>query len=349
MRFSFSSEQRLFQESFHEFLAKECTSERITSLWQTETGRSPALWSQLAELGVLGLLVPERFGGMGLCEVDLVLLLEESGRAALPEPLVETAAVAVPALAELEDETLAGHWLPRAAAGDAVLTVASPVNPFVTDAHLADLLLLVHEGELHAVERANTKLTHQPTGDGSTRLFRVDWEPTSASCVARGADARAALDRALDRGALGCAAQLVGVAQTLVDKAVAYAKEREQFGVPIGSFQAVKHPLASVQVAIEFARPVVYRAAYSVAHAAATRSVDVSQAKHMATRAALQAAKTSLQVHGAIGYTFEQDVHVWMKRAWTLADAWGTDAFHRRRAADAVIDGAHPYGPRGPA
>ena len=349
MRFAFSSEQRGFQQSFRELLARECTSEQITSLWRTETGRSPALWSQLAELGVLGLRVPERFGGLGLSEIELVLLLEEAGRAALPEPLLETAAVAVPLLAELEDETLADPWLARAAAGDAVLTVASPVNPFVHDAHIADLLLLAHEGNLHAVERADAKLTHQPTGDGSTRLYRVDWEPASARCVARGADARAALERALDRGALGCAAQLVGVAQTLVDKAVAYAKEREQFGVPIGSFQAVKHPLASVQVAIEFARPVVYRAACSIAQKSATRSVDVSQAKHMATRAALQAARTCLQVHGAIGYTFEQDVHVWMKRAWTLADAWGTDAYHRRRVADAVIDGAHPIGPRGPA
>jgi alkylation response protein AidB-like acyl-CoA dehydrogenase len=160
--------------------------------------------------------------------------------------------------------------------------------------------------------------------------------------VAAGEPARRLLDAALDRGALAVSAQLLGIAQRLVDEAVAYARKREQFGQAIGSFQAIKHMLASVQVKIEFARPLVYRAAVSVARSVPTRAVDVSQAKSAAGDAALLAARTALQVHGAIGYTWEVDLHLWMKRAWALEGAWGSRLWHRRRIASAVLDGDGP-------
>ncbi len=127
-----------------------------------------------------------------------------------------------------------------------------------------------------------------------------------------------------------------------IDMAVRYACQRKQFGVPIGSFQAVKHMLADLQVRLEYARPVVYRAAHSVARAARCRSVDVSMAKAAASEAAVKAARAALQVHGAIGYTWEQDLHVWMRRAWSLELAWGSGAWHRARVAEAVLDGAVP-------
>ncbi len=127
-----------------------------------------------------------------------------------------------------------------------------------------------------------------------------------------------------------------------MELAVAYAIERHQFGAPIGSFQAVKHMLADVQVAIEYARPTVYRAAHSIATGAPARSVDVSMAKVAACEAAEKAARVALQVHGAIGYTWEQDVHVWMRRAGSLALAWGSSAWHAERVAAAVLDRAAP-------
>jgi alkylation response protein AidB-like acyl-CoA dehydrogenase len=339
VRFAFTSEQRMFQESFREFLQSECPPDSLCALWESDTGRSPERWQKLAELGVLGVLAPEDTGGLGLSEVDLVLLLEEAGAVALPEPLVETAAVAVPLLRELDAPELAEKWLRAAAAGEAVLTVGHPDLRCVADAHVADLLLLPHSGALHAVPRRETELTHQPTSDGTTRWHRVDWSPGADTRVAQGDAARALLDAAFDRGALGYAAQQLGVAQKLVTLAVDYAKERQQFGKPIGSFQAVKHALANVQVRIEFARPVVYRAAYSVAQGGAQRSAEVSQAKVAASDAALLAARASLQVHGAIGYTFEQDVHLWMKRAWTLDSFWGTNAAHRTRVRAALLSG----------
>ena len=139
---------------------------------------------------------------------------------------------------------------------------------------------------------------------------------------------------AFDRGALAVAAQLLGVTEQLIEIAADYACEREQFGRPIGSFQAIKHHLANVLLALEFARPVTYRAAYSVAHDHPDRSIHVSMAKSFASDAATLAARTALQVHGAIGYTWEHDLHLWMKRAWALAAAWG-DASVASRAGRA--------------
>lgn len=340
MQFQFTEDQRGFQDSVRKFLDKACTPAHIRALWQTESGRSPELWSKLAEIGVLGLLVPEAYGGLGSSEVDLVLLLEEAGRAALPEPVTETAAVGVPLLAGLKRKKLGEQWLPKVAAGEAILTVGHEVNPFVADAHVTHLLLLPRGNEIHAVPRDQVTLEHQPCNDPSRRLFRVDWKPSGETCAARGEEGRRLLAAALDRATLACAAQQLGIGQQLVDMAVRYATERAQFGKPIGSFQAIKHLLANVAVRIEFARPVVYRAAFSVAHDAATRAVDVSQAKLAASEAAVLAAKTALQVHGAIGYTWEQDLQIWMKRAWALDIAWGTGAWHRARVAAAVLDGA---------
>jgi len=340
MQFSFSDEQRTFQASVRTFLERECTPHHVRALWDTDTGRSPERWARLAELGLLGALVPERLGGLGMDETDLVLLLEETGRAALPEPVVDTAAVGVPLLAGLESSALADGWLGRVAEGSAIIAVGHDANEFVADAHVADLLLMQHRDELHAVPRARVEVERQPANDPSRRLFRVTWSPASETRVARGHEGARLLSDALDRGALGAAAQLLGVGQQLVDLAVRYATQREQFGRPIGSFQAVKHMLANVAVRLEFARPVVYRAAVSVACDVATRAVDVSHAKVAAAEAAAQAARVALQVHGAMGYTWEVDLHIWMKRAWALALAWGSTAWHRDRVAQVVLDGA---------
>ncbi|MBI4517098.1 MAG: acyl-CoA/acyl-ACP dehydrogenase [Deltaproteobacteria bacterium] len=339
MEFRFTEDQLTFHASLRKALEKECTVAHLRALWATETGRSPERWAKLAELGLLGLLVPGEHGGLGMNEVDLVLLLEETGRVALPEPVIETAAVGAPLLAATK---LAEEWLPKVAVGEAIVTFGHPLNPFVTDAHVADLLLLPHGDELHAVPRVQVALQHEPCSDASRRLFRVNWTPKAATRVAQGTDAQRLLAAALDRAALACAAQQLGIGQQMLDLGVRYATERQQFGKPIGSFQAVKHLLANVAVRIEFARPVVYRAAFSVAHETAARAVDVSHAKVAASEAAVLAAKTVHQVHGAMGYTWECDLHIWMKRAWALEAAWGTSAWHRARVAAAVIDGRGP-------
>jgi len=342
MDFTFSEDQRMFRDSLRDFLSKECTPERIRASWETETGRSPELWAKLAELGLLGLTVPEEHGGMGMNEVDLVLPLEEAGRAALPEPVAETVAVGVPLLRSLGSKQLEEQWLPKVAAGEAILTVGLSLDPTVADAHVANLLLLQHDGEIHAVPRESVKLERQPCSDPSRRLFRVAWQPGAGTRVAGGDEASRSIDAALDRGAFACAALQLGIAQRMIHIAVDYAKEREQFGKPIGSFQAIKHMLASAQVRVEFARPVVYRAAFGIAAGSPTRAVEVSHAKAAACDAAVLAAKTALQVHGAIGYTWECDLQIWMKRAWALDMAWGTGSFHRDRVGEALLDEDNP-------
>jgi alkylation response protein AidB-like acyl-CoA dehydrogenase len=345
MDFRHGEDPLLFQETVRDFLAKECTPEAVRAIWEAKTGRSPALWKKLAEIGVAGLLAPEAQGGMGFDETTLVLLLEEAGRAALPEPVIGTAAVAVPLLRELGG-ALASEWLPRIAAGEAIVAVGHPVSPFVEDAHVADLLLLPHgEDELHALRRAEVAITEQPANDPARRIASVAFAPSAATRVAEGERARALLAAALDRGALACAAEALGVCDRLITLAVAYTAQRKQFGKPIGSFQAVKHMLANVKVKLEYARPVVWRAAWSVARGSSQRGVHVSMAKLAACEAAALGVRNTLQAHGAIGYTWEQDLHLWMRRAWSLDQSWGRSSFHLGRVRNAVLGGGLPIGP----
>jgi alkylation response protein AidB-like acyl-CoA dehydrogenase len=311
VQFAFTDEQLAMREAVRDFFERECPPKVVRDAWTNDTGRS-GLWSRLGELGVLGVLAPEAHGGLGGDFLDLVLLLEEAGRAALPEPLVEHAAVAVPVLEHPD----------AAAAGAATVTVRLPASGLVPYADSADLVLL-DDGT--PVPPEELGLQPQPSVDGSRRLFSI----RRPHCDTE--------KRAFDRGALGTAGVLLGLAQHMLDLSVAYAKERHQFGVPIGSFQAIKHKLADVRLALEFAQPVVYRAAYSVARDDSDQSVHVSMAKAYVSEAALLSARHALQVHGAIGYSFEHDLHLWMKRAWSLAAAWGDAAWHRARVGRAIL------------
>ena len=341
MRFTFTEEQLLFQQTVRELLAKAFPAEELRTAWIDATGRSRRRWAQLASLGVIGMLVPTDSGGLGMDEVDLVLPLEETGRAAVPEPIVETAAVATRLLSELAPSQVQARWLPAIAAGDAWIAVGlDGSGPYVADAHIADLLLLQRGDTLHAVLPGDVDLVAQPSVDKATRIFTVDWTATPATKLAGGRAAEAAMAAGFDRAAFGVAAQLLGVTDRMIELAADHAREREQFGQPIGSFQAVKHLLADALLKLDFARPVVYRAAWSVAHQPsdpAIRSRDASMAKAYASEAAVVAARVALQVHGAIGYTWEHDLHLWMKRAWTLAGAWGDAAWHRERVASWLL------------
>jgi hypothetical protein len=252
-------------------------------------------------------------------------VLEEAGRAALPGPAAEQAMVVVPALVEAGRHDDAA----RAAAGDLVVAVGFGGTAMWLDG--AGLALLERDGTLYAVDPAAVAATPRPSVDRSRRSSEVTWTDGEAL---PGADAALAFDR----GALAAAAQLVGLGAAMLDLTVAYAKERRQFGAPIGSFQAVKHHLADALIGLEHARPAVLRAAHSVATRRPERTRDVSMAKVLADRAASGAGRAALQCHGAIGYSFEHDLHLWLKRTWALAASWGDAALHRERVARAVVD-----------
>lgn len=321
-----------FAASVRELLERSADAEALRAAWDSADGRVPGLWKRLAEMGVTGLTIGEGFGGSGMGLTSALPVLVESGRAALPEPLVETLAAAK--LLESAGGELASEWLPRVVDGSAVLALGPGPTGVVSGAEHADLLLLADEtGAVFAVERDAVRLTPMPSVDKGVRLATVEWSASDALGRLDAVDGLAVFDWAV----VAVAAQLVGLAEAMLDMAVNYAKTREQFGVAIGTFQAVKHQLADAYVATSFARPLVNRAAWSVAQDLPTRSRDASHAKHAASVAASGVARTALQVHGGIGYTFEHDLHMWMKRVWVLRAAWGDEAWHRARVADAVI------------
>jgi alkylation response protein AidB-like acyl-CoA dehydrogenase len=334
VQFAFTEDQVLFRDTVRDFLANECKPEAVRAAWENDTGRIPGMWQQLCEMGVIGLVAPESSGGFGMSELDLVGLLEETGRAALPEPIVEHAAVAVPLLRD--HHAHADEWLSRAASGEALVGVALARSPYVAYADQAEALLLAHGDDVYLVPRGAVTLTAQRAVDFSRRLFSVQWTTGDGMRIARGDEGRQAQADAFNRGALGASAQLIGLAQQMVDVTVDYVGQREQFGKVVGSFQAVKHHMSNALLAVEFARPMVYVAAYAVANATPHRDREVSIAMAMASEAADRVCRLALQCHGAIGYTFEYDLHLWMKRAWALSTAWGDAPFHQDRVATAL-------------
>ncbi|GDY29138.1 acyl-CoA dehydrogenase family protein [Gandjariella thermophila] len=331
MKFTLSPEQRQFAASIGDLLS----GSDVPGLARRWGAGQPdlATWRRLADLGVTGLAVPERWDGLAAHPVDLVVAFEELGRHAVPGPLVESVAAVPTLLVELGDDALAGRWLPALSAGTTVATLAAPPHlPYALDADLADPVLLVVDGTL-SLARTTTALS---SVDATRRLFAVD----GAGVLASGPAVTAAAGRAFDAGTLACAAQLVGAGQALLERATDYAKQRSQFGRPIGAFQAVKHQLADVLVGLELARPLVYGAAVAVADRSATAGRDCSAAKVAAGRAAYQAARTALQVHGAVGYTQEYDLGLWLTKVRALLSAWGTATTHRARVAAALRDAA---------
>lgn len=334
MEFDLTDEQRELAEAARAFFAGECTPAHVRAAWDDDTGRSPARWRQMGELGLLGVTVPEAYGGLGLDEVALVGAVEAAGYAALPEPLVDTAAVGAALLIEAGTPDQAAQWLPRIVEGEAVVAVQLSGQPLVADAHVADLLVTQRDDELHAVPAEAVRARPQPLIDPARRVCTVEAETSDATRMAGG---RAEADAAFDRGATFTAAFCNGLAQRMLDMSVRYAGERHQFGRPIGSFQAIKHKLAETWVAVETSRPASWYAAYTLAGAAADRPVAASVAKSYAADAAEKAHYEALQVHGGIGFTWEHDLHVFLKRAIALAGVYGTAREHRARLADHVL------------
>ncbi|MER7665073.1 acyl-CoA dehydrogenase family protein [Streptomyces sp. NPDC096193] len=283
-----------------------------------------AVWSRLADAGLFALAAPETYDGVGPLPVELALAFTELGRAAVPGPLVETAVVAalLTGLAELGDAAPAKRLLPGLVAGDgtATLTVAGH-GTRALDPDAADLVLVV---EPEAADGEAARLRCAP-GHGAVRVSadpvrRLAAPLAGGAILASGPHLAAAADRAAALARLLTAAQALGVGLTLLDRTVAHVKQRTQFGVAVGSFQAVKHRLADTLIGLEFARPLLHAAALTLAPA------DICAAKVTAGEAAYAAAGTALQLHGAVGYTDELDLALWLRKARPLRDAWGAPA-----------------------
>lgn len=351
MRFAFTDDQLAFRDAVADLLAKECPPEVVRAAWPEgtdDTGARPGegaraaadqvakVWRDLAEMGVLGVAVSEAHGGLGLAEVDGVLLAEAAGYAGLPHPYVETACVVGPLLDDIDDPDGALPALLDGSRRAAVLPLQATVVPWCEpDSYVVSI---DHRAEPEAgwvVRRVAGEAEPVAVVDGGRRAATFGAVPAE-EFLASGSVAQ----RAFDRGALGTAAQLVGLGRRMLDLTVGYVAERQQFGKPVGAQQAVKHHLADAAMGLRFAAPVVYAAAWELATDAPTACRTTSTAKALASDAARATARAALQCHGAIGYTVEYDLHLYLKRAEALARSWGDAAWHRRRVATAL--GIHP-------
>jgi alkylation response protein AidB-like acyl-CoA dehydrogenase len=361
VRFAFTDDQLAFRDAVRDLLAKGCPPEVVRAAWPEGTDEHGArkgegaradadlvakVWRDLAEMGVLGVAVAEEHGGLGLGEVDWVLLAEETGYAALPHPFVETACVVAPLLSAAGDPDgdLAGLVDGSRQAGAVPL-----LGSLVPWGDAVGYLVAIDErrptGEAGWVARrvvGGVSSGSEGEGGGASRRLAGAVDPgrhlvqlgawKAGATLGSPADAAAAFDR----GALAVAAQLVGLGRRLLDLTVDYVRERTQFGAPVGSQQAVKHHLADVAMHLRFAAPAVYGAAWSLATGQRNASRDVSMAKALASDTARLAARRALQCHGAIGYTVEYDLHLYLKRAEALSRWWGDAAWHRNRVGAAL-------------
>ena len=312
MRFGLDEDRIAFRDAARELLARRCPPAAVREAWSGPPDPRP--WQGLAEMGVLSLMAPESSGGLGLDETFLVPVIEEAGWAGLPQPLTATALVAAP------------------------LGVAEPMvatdlgGPLAPGAACAEAFLLAADGGLRLYRRHEVDIEPVETVDRARHCGRV--RPTGPGALVT--DDPAAMALARDRGALGTAAELVGLARRMLDLAVAHVTERRQFGRPVGSFQAVKHHLAEARLQIHFAAPAVANAAHALACGLDDASRSVSTAKWLSGRAAAVAGRASLQCHGAMGYTVEADLHLFLKRSWALARTWGDGDHHADRVAAAL-------------
>jgi hypothetical protein len=310
VHFAFDEDQTVLRDAVAGLLQKRAGIDYLQRAWSEPDW---SVWDELAELGVQGLMVPEAAGGSGMDRVTTALVLAEVGRAALPLPLAETAGVAVPAVKdpELLAGLASGALVATAGAGGTPVPAASRADLFVVD----DVLYGRDQVDLVPVESVDR------TRDAAIVTPKASGLPVPG---------------ASEDGALATAALLVGLGRALVSITVDYVKDRKQFGVPIGSFQAVKHHLADAAMHVEFAAPAVWAAAWELDHPElvdeAHRQRSVSLAKALANDGAATAARKALQCHGAMGYTDDYHLHFWLKRVWCLVPSFGDSHWHRRRA-----------------
>ena len=321
MKFVLTEEQQALAEAVDEVIESAGGTKPARTWAAGDLTAGRALWAQLAELGLLGLCVAEADGGMGGTAVDLVVAFERLGYHAVPGPYIESAAL-------LPD--LVGTDVRRGIVdGLLVATAAVPgIVPYALDAAASS----------HAFIVGADFLAHATFGPGIASIDRTRTLHELAPAGEPAALDPAAVALAVDRATLACSAVLLGAGERLLAEAVAYAKIREQFGRAIGEYQALKHQLADVRIALTFARPLINGAALALGGTDSARSV--SAAKVAAGDAANLAARVALQVHGAIGYTEEHDLGLWITRVRALTGSWGTPRHHRDRIASLLLSPA---------
>jgi alkylation response protein AidB-like acyl-CoA dehydrogenase len=331
MHFDLSDDQRAIQRTARDLLAGRSSMERVREA--AERGAyDDAFWKELCELGWPGIAISERYGGQGLGVVELAVLIEELGYACAASPLPATALAAL-AIEHAAPEAQRERWLPGLATGEitgALGVARDGVAELVPDADAAAVIVLVEDGSLRVIARDDADVTAVETIDPTRRYARVETPAASPD-----ADAAPALDRAV----IGVAAELVGLSQRALDMAIAYVKERKQFGTPVGAFQAVGHTAAQMLRDTEGARSATLYAAWTADADPDAVPVAAAMAKAAASDGALATTASAIQLHGGIGFTWEADVHWLYKRAQLDAAYLGGGATHRARIAAALAAG----------
>jgi alkylation response protein AidB-like acyl-CoA dehydrogenase len=367
MEFRLSDDQRVLKEEARRFLHEQCPMSLVRPAMETETAHDRGLWKRMADLGWMGIDVPEALGGAGLSFVELALVLEEMGRVVLPGPYFSTAVLATGAVLYGGDDDQQRALLPRLASGDVVATLAcwedaSGWDPskiaatavrdedgwrvdgakrFVTDAASAEVFVVAarsdDEPHLFWLEADDPGVTRTPL-DAMDETRKLGDLALDGARAVRLNGSPLALARVCDRAAAALAAEMTGGAERVLELSVEYAKQRVQFGVPIGSFQAIKHKAADMLVAVEASRSAAYYAAWMVAEGAADEAaLAASMAKSYVSDAYAKVAGDGIQIHGGIGFTWEHDMHIYYKRAKGSAYAFGDGIFHRERIAERVL------------
>lgn len=320
MKIAFDVEQHDLAAALDRAARTVAQPEALRALWTTETGRDPAVWRAICDLGLPAILLPEEHEGAGSSLLDLLLVLERIGHHAVPDAIVESCVTGPIALTLAGSPTQLATWAPRLAAGEARVTVAMRGLQSVPDAHVSDVLVHRVGDELHVVATADCVLTPLVSMDPSRRQFAVEVPDGSSEPLTGSA---AVLDAVLAHEAVASAAVLIGIASRMLDDTVAYVKIREQFGRTIGSFQAVKHQIADATALVAVARFQVHAASAKVAAGSTDALIAARAARLVAIDAEFEANRKALQLHGGIGFTWEHDLQLWLKRGKALEQAHG--------------------------
>lgn len=334
MHFAFTSEQVMIAETAASLFAEAATSERTRAAMADGSGLDRALWAEFAGIGLAGVALPEVYGGAGLGMVEMAILAEVAGRHVAALPFIASSAMAACAIAAGGSEAQRAEWLPRLASGETIGTLAlggadASVFDFVPHGVVADLFVVAAGDRLALVTRDQAAVTATVTMDQTRPLARLAFAGAGDELPFSG-DAFAAAQAG---GCVAIAADALGGAQACLDRTVGYARERIQFGRPIGSFQAVKHRLADMMVEIEQARSAVYWAACALDEGSADAAMAMHAAKAFATDTYSACAGAMIQLHGGIGFTWEHDTHLFFKRARADRTLLGTPEWHREQIA----------------
>ncbi|MGA8872776.1 MAG: acyl-CoA dehydrogenase family protein [Candidatus Acidiferrales bacterium] len=358
MEFGLSESQQMLKDNARKFFAGECPMEEVRRLMQTDTAYDEALWAKMAEQGYTGIIFPEEYGGVGLGKVELILLMEEAGRALLPGPFFSTVPLAGATLDAMTTPEQKKRYLAPICTGEARSTVAvledaaswnvadvrmASVNGeltgeklFVPDAKVASFMLVVARDGVFVVDAKARGIDVEPMEgmDPTRKMYSVQFNHTPAEKLGNAGG----LARALDIAAAALVAEMVGGMQRTLDITVEYAKMRKQFGKPIGMFQAVQHQCADMYVETESARSAVYYAAWALEENVPDAALAVSIAKMYASDAGRTVGNRGIQVHGGMGFTWENDLHLYYRRAKASETTLGDSTCHRERIARLVID-----------